>query len=136
MAISKQLADYLRGYFAATEPDGLGLVVASFTGKPLGPSQVMRRELKPLCIKLGISPKGLKVFRNFSATMMDQVGVPTKVRPERLVHSPGSKVTEIHYTHAMGGDGRNAAAAMGNWLVGPQFNKSWTHLDPNGNLSD
>lgn len=118
MAISRQLADYLRSYFAATAPNILGLVVASFTGKPLGPSQVMRQELKPLCIKLGIFPKGLKAFRHCSATMMDQAGVPTKVRQERLGHAPGSKVTDFHYTHAMGADDRNAAAAMGNWLAG------------------
>lgn len=118
MAISTQLATYLRSYLATAAPNPGGLVVASDKGKPLGPSQIMRTNLKPLCIKLGIKPKALKAFRHCSATMMDQAGVPTKVRQERMGHAPGSKVTEIHYTHALGADDRNAAATMGALLAG------------------
>lgn len=118
MAISPQLAEHLKTYLASRPSNPLGLVVASVSGKPLHPSAVMHNELAPLCKRLNIPPKGLKAFRHCSATMMDQAGVPTKVRQERLGHAPGSKVTEIHYTHAMGADDRNAAATIGNWLTG------------------
>ncbi|MGB0076850.1 MAG: tyrosine-type recombinase/integrase, partial [Candidatus Sulfotelmatobacter sp.] len=118
MAISAQLTNYLRIYLASSKPNSSGLVVASAKGKPLGPSQIMRTDLKPLCIKLGIKPKALKAFRHCSATMMDQAGVPTKVRQERMGHAPGSKVTEIHYTNALGADDRNAAATLGTLLAG------------------
>lgn len=118
MAISSQLAEYLDSYLTTIKTNPLNLVVPSFTGKLLWPSQIMRQELAPLCLRLGIQPKGLKSFRHCSATMMDQAGVPTKVRQERLGHAPGSKVTEIHYTHALGSDDRIAAAKMGDWLTG------------------
>lgn len=118
MAISPQLTSYLRNYLATVKTNPGGLVAASVTGQPLGPSQIMRTNLSPLCIKLGIEPRGMKAFRHCSATMMDQAGVPTKTRQERLGHAPGSKVTEIHYTHALGADDKNAAAAMGALLAG------------------
>ena len=123
MAISAQLTSHLRIYLASSKPNPGGLVVASAKGKPLSPSQIMRTNLKPLCIKLGIEPKALKAFRHCSATMMDQAGVPTKVRQERMGHAPGSKVTEIHYTHALSADDRKAAATMGALLAGSTIQK-------------
>jgi hypothetical protein len=48
--------------------------------------------------------------------MMDQAGVPMRVRQERLRHAPGSKVTMVHYTHSISEDGRSAAARMGQLL--------------------
>lgn len=117
MAISPQLAAFLATYIATITHNPLNLVIPSVRGKALWPSQIMRQELKPLCTRLGIFPKGLRSFRHCSATMMDQAGTPTKVRQERLGHAPGSKVTEIHYTHALGSDDRIAAATMGDWLT-------------------
>jgi integrase len=130
MAISPQLATYLRSYLATVKPNPGGLVVASTNGKPLGPSQIMRTNLRPLCIRLGIEPKALKAFRHCSATMMDQENVPLKVRQQRLGHAPGSKVTE-DYTHAIREDDRNAAATMGALLTGSiqrSLDPSWTQV--------
>ena len=94
----------------------MGLLFLSTVGKPLHPSCVRRDHLEPLCKSLGIQPKGMKAFRHCSASMMDQAGVPLKVRQERLGHAPGSKVTMVHYTHSVSEDGRIAAAKMGELL--------------------
>jgi integrase len=117
LAISPQLAEHLRGYLSQWNSNPLGLLFLSTVGKPLHPSSVRRDHLEPLCRRLGIKPKGLKAFRHCGASMMDQAGVPLKVRQERLGHAPGSKATLVHYTHSMSEDGRIAAAKMGELLT-------------------
>ncbi len=116
LAISPQLAEHLSGYLSQWSSNPMGLRFLSTVGKPLHPSCVRRDHLEPLCKSLGIQPKGMRAFRHCSASMMDQAGVPLKVRQERLGHAPGSKVTMVHYTHSVSEDGRIAAAKMGELL--------------------
>ena len=116
MAISPKLVEHLTDYLTRWTPNDKNLLF-TITGKPLEPSAIRRWHLTPLCKQLGIPAKGMKAFRHCSATMMDQACVPEKVRQERLGHAPGSKVTQLHYTHAIGADHRNAAALMGERLT-------------------
>lgn len=117
IAISPALAEHLRQYLATWRPNVHNLVFSSTTGGPLRPCSVRRGQLGPICERLGITAKGLKAFRHCSATLMDQAGIPMKVRQERLGHAPGTKITMVHYTHTVSADARLAAAAVGNMLV-------------------
>jgi integrase len=45
---------------------------------------LVKRRLKPLLEKLGIRRGGLHAFRHGNATLMDRLGVPMKVRQQRL----------------------------------------------------
>jgi integrase len=117
IAISEGLAQHLREFLLTWRPNTYGLIFVSTSGGPLHPSSVRRDNLGPICETLGIAAKGLKAFRHCSATMMDQAGVPMKVRQERLGHAPGTKVTMVHYTHSVSADARLAASAVGGMLV-------------------
>jgi len=117
IAISPALAEHLRQYLTTWRPNVNNLLFVSATKGPLHPCSVRRDQLGPLCQSLGITAKGLKAFRHCSATLMDQAGIPMKVRQERLGHAPGTKVTMDHYTHAISEDARLAATAVGSMLV-------------------
>lgn len=117
LAISDNLTEHLQVYLKTWKPNADNLLFISKCGGPLHPCSVRRDVLIPICTKLGIQAKGLKAFRHCSATMMDQAGVPMKVRQERLGHAPGTKVTMVHYTHSVAGDARMAATAVGSMLV-------------------
>jgi integrase len=64
---------------------------------------LVKRRLKPLLEKLGIRRGGLHAFRHGNATLMDRLGVPMKVRQQRLGHSD-AKMTLGTYTHVAGED--------------------------------
>jgi len=117
IAISEELAEHLYAFLQTWRPNPIGLIFVSPRGGPLHPCSVRRDSLAPICDALGISSKGLKAFRHCSATLMDQAGVPMKVRQERLGHAPGTKITMVHYTHSVSADARSAATAVGNMLV-------------------
>jgi integrase len=118
IAISEGLADSLRQHLVGWRPNPRNLI---FPGErkngPLHPSSVVREHLKPLCKKLGIVPRGMNAFRHCSASMMDHLNIPMKIRQERHGHAPGTKITMVHYTHAVSADARMAANALGSLLV-------------------
>lgn len=117
IAISDALTEHLAIYLKTWRTNPMNLLFCSATGGPIYPSSLRRDKLGPLCDKLGIKAKGLKAFRHCSATLMDQANIPLKLRQERLGHAPGSKITMVHYTHAVSADERSAALAVGNMLV-------------------
>ena len=117
IAISQELADHIRVYLQTWRPNKDNLLFISPNGGPLHPCSVRRDSLGPICDSLGIKVKGMKAFRHCSATLMDQAGVPMKVRQERLGHAPGTKVTMVHYTHTLTKDSISAANTVGKMLV-------------------
>jgi hypothetical protein len=66
-------------------------------GEPLHTSAVRQRTLGPICERLGIAVKGPKAFRHCSAFTYGSSRHSAKVRQERLVHAPGTKVWSTHY---------------------------------------
>jgi integrase len=63
----------------------------------------VKRKLYPLLDSLGIARSGLQAFRHTNSTLMDHLGVPSKLRQERLGHSDSS-LTLDGYTHVMSKD--------------------------------
>jgi integrase len=70
---------------------------------------------------------GFHAFRHANAVLMDRLGVPMKVRQQRLGHGDASVTLGI-YTHAVGEDSLQAASDLGRLV----WTKSSTILDANG----
>ena len=67
------------------------------------PCAVVKRKLYPLLDSLGVEHGGLHAFRHTNSTLMDRLGVPLKVRQERLGHSDASLTLGV-YTHVVSED--------------------------------
>ena len=71
----------------------------------------MKRKLYPLLDSLGIERGGLHAFRHANSTLMDRLGVPLKLRQERLGHSDPALTLGV-YTHVAGEDDSHFAAQL------------------------
>jgi len=63
----------------------------------------VKRKLYPLLDSLGIARGGLHAFRHTNSTLMDHLGVPLRLRQERLGHSDSSLTLDV-YTHVVSKD--------------------------------
>jgi len=106
-SISPGLAEHL-----TQRVSGEGLLFLNRLGRPFSQSKLVEKHLKPLCTRLGIEPRGLHALRHFNATVLDQLGVPVKVRQSRLGHST-AMVTLDRYTHQITTDDVIAAEKLG-----------------------
>jgi hypothetical protein len=61
-----------------------GLLFATRNGTPWDANLLVKRKLYPLVDFLGIERGGLHAFRHTNSTLMDRLGVPLKVRQQRL----------------------------------------------------
>ena len=94
-----------------------------------GSGLILKRQFRTPIKELGIAvPKGtgFHAFRHASATMMDRLGTPLKVRQERLGHSD-PRITQNVYTHVASEDSRKVAAQIGDAV--------WGVLDADGRKS-
>ena len=71
----------------------------------------MKRKLYPLLDSLGIPRGGLHAFRHANSTLMDRLGVPLKVRQQRLGHHDSSMTLDV-YTHVEGEDDKRVASEL------------------------
>lgn len=74
-----------------------------------------RGDLQPLLQKLEIRRCGLHAFRHANGTLMDRLGVPLKVRQQRLGHSD-PRLTMNTYTHMASADDERIAEQLGEML--------------------
>ena len=74
----------------------------------LNPDNLVKRHLKPVLAKAGISEGGMHAFRHGNATIMDQNNVPLKIRQDRLGHIDSK--TTLGYTHVVSEDEKRVAA--------------------------
>jgi integrase len=75
----------------------------------------VKRKLHPLLEKLGIARAGLHAFRHFSASVMDRLNVPLKLRQQRLGHSDVAMTLGV-YSHVAQEDDKRIAAQFGEIL--------------------
>jgi len=75
---------------------------------------VVKRKLYPLLASLGIDRSGLHAFRRGNSTLMDRLGVPLKLRIERLAHSDPSLTFGV-YTHVASEDDVRFAEQLDEW---------------------
>ena len=81
----------------------MGLLFATRNGTPWDANLLVKRKLYPLLDSLDIERGGLHAFRHTNSTLMDRLGVPLKVRQQRLGHSDPSLTLGV-YTHVASED--------------------------------
>jgi integrase len=97
-ALSPRLLNHMAEYIQRLRPNERGLLFATRNGTPWDPGLLVKRKLYPLLDSLGIERGGLHAFRHTNSTLMDRLGVPLKVRQQRLGHSDPSLTLGV-YTH-------------------------------------
>jgi len=91
------------------QPDGL--VFHTEVGTPLDRHNLLRRELRPACEKLGLSGITWHSLRHSHATLLDATGAPLGTVQALLGHST-SDITREVYLHAIPEDQRRAVASV------------------------
>ncbi len=102
-ALSPRLLEHIAGFLKRWKPNDRGLLFATRTGTPWDANLLVKRKLHPLLDSLGIERGGLHAFRHTNSTLMDHLGVPLKVRQQRLGHSDPSLTLAV-YTHVRSED--------------------------------
>jgi integrase len=102
-ALSPRLLAHIVDFLKRWKPNERGLLFATRHGTPWDANLLVKRKLYPLLDSVGIERGGLHAFRHTNSTLMDQLGVPLKVRQERLGHSDPSLTIGV-YTHVASGD--------------------------------
>lgn len=112
VAISDALArDLGDGTDAARRYGGEDYIFQTRVHTPIRASNFSARCFRPLLRRLGIEGS-FHSFRHANATMMDELGVPMKVRQQRLGHARAA-VTMDTYTHTSQDEERRAADQLG-----------------------
>ena len=111
LALSPGLVAHIAGFLRRWTPNERGLLFATRNGTPWDANLLVKRKLYPLLDSLGIERGGLHAFRHANSTLMDRLGVPMKVRQQRLGHSDSSLTLDV-YTHAVGEDDVRVAAEL------------------------
>jgi integrase len=102
-ALSPRLLLHIADYLKRWKPNERGLLFATRNGTPWDANLLVKRKLYPLLDSLGMERGGLHAFRHANSTLMDRLGVPLKVRQERLGHSDPMLTLGV-YTHIVSED--------------------------------
>jgi|SRR5579872_6761944 len=102
-ALSPRLLAHVADFLKRWKPNERGLLFATRNGTPWDANLLVKRKLYPLLDSVGIERGGLHAFRHTNSTLMDRLGVPLKVRQQRLGHSDPSLTLGV-YTHVESGD--------------------------------
>jgi integrase len=114
-ALSPQLLAHILEFLRRWQPNERRLLFATRNGTPWDANLLVKRKLYPLLDSLGIERGGLHAFRHMNSTLMDRLGVPLKVRQERLGHSDPRLTLDV-YTHMVNADDLRFAAQIGEML--------------------
>jgi integrase len=112
LALSPNLVEHLRRFMATWRPNHQRLIFASRNGTPWDQNLLVKRKLHPLLEKLGIARAGLHAFRHYSASVMDRLNVPLKLRQQRLGHSDAAMTLGV-YSHVAKEDDIRIASQLG-----------------------
>jgi integrase len=102
-ALSPRLLAHIVDFLKRWKPNERGLLFTTRNGTPWDANLLVKRKLYPLLDSLAIERGGLHAFRHTNSTLMDRLGVPLKVRQERLGHSDPSLTLGV-YTHVASED--------------------------------
>jgi integrase len=109
--LSRGLLVQVAAYLKQWRPNETGLVFITRNGTPWDANLLVKRKLYPLLDSLGIERGGLHAFRHTNSTLMDRLGVPLKVRQQRLGHSDPSLTLGV-YTHVASEDDERVAEQL------------------------
>jgi integrase len=108
---------------AARKPAGVNpdaLVFSTDTGTPLDRHNLINRQLKPTCKKLGLTGVSWHWLRHANATLLDAVGTPLGTVQALLGHS-SSAITRDVYLHSIPSDARAAVQKVEDLLNRPKL---------------
>jgi integrase len=108
---------------AARKPAGVNpdaLVFGTDTGTPLDRHNLVNRQLKPTCKKLGLTGVSWHWLRHANATLLDAVGTPLGTVQALLGHS-SSAITRDVYLHSIPSDARAAVQKVEDLLIRPKL---------------
>lgn len=114
-ALPSRLLAHIVDFLRRWKPNQRGLLFATRNGTPWDANPLVKRKLYPLLDSLGIERGGLHAFRHTNSTLMDRLGVPLKVRQQRLGHSDPSLTLGV-YTHIASEDDERFAEQLGGIL--------------------
>ncbi len=103
---------------AAVDPDAL--VFPTRTGSAFERHNLVNKQLKPTCEKLGLVGVSWHWLRHANATLLDAVGTPLGTVQALLGHS-SAEITREVYLHSIPADARAAVEKVENLLIGPQW---------------
>lgn len=112
---------------AAVKPEDL--VFSTPQGQPLSRHNVLRRQLRPACKKLGLQGITWHSLRHSHATLLDSVGTPLGTVQALLGHST-SEITREVYLHAIPEDQRRAVAGVESLVFGLNRTQTDSSLGP------
>lgn len=110
-----------------SNPDAL--VFATRKGSPLSRRNLLNRQLKPTCERIGLVGANWHWLRHANATLLDTVGAPLGTVQALLGHS-SSEITRDVYLHSVPADGKEAVQKVED-LIGPK----WTQVPDFGKLA-
>ena len=111
LALSPAIIAHVAEVLKRWTPNDRGILFATRNGTPWDANLLVKRKLYPLLGSLGIERGGLHAFRHTNSTLMDRLGVPLKVRQQRLGHSDPSLTLDV-YTHVADGDDMRVASQL------------------------
>lgn len=103
---------------AGVNPDGL--VFGTRAGTPLDRHNLLNRQLKRTCKKLGLAGVNWHWLRHANATLLDAVGTPLGTVQALLGHS-SSEITREVYLHSIPADARSAVEKVEGLLNRPKL---------------
>jgi integrase len=113
--ISPEMASHLRDFLVRWRANSRRLLFATRNGTPWDANLLVKRKLQPLLKTLESQRCGLHAFRHANGTLMERLGVPLKVRQQRLGHSD-PRMTLCVYTHVASEDDKRIAGQLGKIL--------------------
>lgn len=114
--ISQTLTDQLQSLVRQGAEPPMHFLFHTRTGSAWDANAITKKRLAPLCKTLGIETKGLHAFRRTHATMMDRLGVPLKVRQERMGHTD-PRLTLTAYTQPVSEDERRFVTQLARTIL-------------------
>jgi integrase len=96
------------------------LVFSTDTETPLDRHNLVNRQLKPTCKKLGLTGVSWQWLRHANATLLDAVGTPLGTVQALLGHS-SSAITRDVYLHSIPSDARAAVQKVEDLLIRPKL---------------
>jgi integrase len=103
------------------DPDAL--VFSTGKGTPLSRRNLLNRQFKPTCERLGLKGVTWHWLRHATATLSSSAGVPLGAVQVLLGHS-SSQITREVYLEAVPSDVKNAVQIAEDFILGPK----WTQV--------
>jgi len=110
--------------------DPEALVFATRKGTPFSRRNLLNRQFKPTCEKLGLKGVTWHWLRHATATLSSSAGAPLGAVQELLGHST-SQITRDVYLEAVRADVKNAVQGVEDLLIGPKRTQvpAWPEMD-------